>query len=978
MRIWVDGQALQTASKHRGIGRYIIQFLRALKQKHPDYRIQISFNAALSNDVGAARDMVADIVAPEDIFIWESVASKGEFVEGLDHERLLSELFIANHVANINPDVAISPSPFEGAFDKAVPLLNKFGHHFPIVSIFHDAIPFRYPDIYLPNPIFKQAYQRRLEAHKNFDHNLANSNFSNKELRSILKVKNTTPIYAGVSKIFSLEMLGTSQTRDVNHKPVNSISKSTRLKTNVPYLLYVGGLDWRKNVRVIIDAFNTKFLRQHAPVKFLIAGDNQKAQEDELRERWSSYGLRDEDLNIVGLVTDEELVTLYKNAKAVLQPSYMEGFGLTALEAIGCGTPVIASNQGALPEIVSNEKLLFSPSDHDDLAQKIVFLLNNPEKAASMVAENIGNVKHLTWENTVTLALDVINKIVRERSPRDKIKDPAQITLAVAKKIPLDAKIKIYGLANSEVEKPANRRLLVDVTSTTRVDHGTGIQRVVNSVCDNLLQGKKYEETVIFTYSESRERFRVVNKTVSEPFRLTKKRPKNQIDISGSDTVLMLDSSWEFHAGHKVQLNSARIKGAKIVTVLYDLVPIRTPAFCDQGMPILFSKWLRDALEYSTGFVCISKAVADEFITLLNGIKFPRPVSVGFWHLGADFNNTIGHERRPQPETLAVNPDNFLMVGTLEPRKGHSIVLSAFETLWGEGLSPQLTIVGKAGWNMEAFIEKLEAHPELGKRLFVKTKADDAELSRLYAETDALISASFSEGFGLPLVEAAHFNKPIIASDIPVFREVSKGTDATFFKCGSSIDLVRVLKEFKLRQRTFSEDKSTSYKSLSWGESTVDLTKVVLKDEWYHHYVPKTVHDVEQHPLGILSESDDLQNQLYELELAQTFEAVSSSGEMQCVVKITNRSGRPWASVGPDGTAAKGVMLACRVENNIGDLQDKNIRTKIPFSLVPSLPYYLAVNVSRADYDAGKAFHIGLMQEGVKWWANTIVISKNR
>jgi len=138
------------------------------------------------------------------------------------------------------------------------------------------------------------------------------------------------------------------------------------------------------------------------------------------------------------------------------------------------------------------------------------------------------------------------------------------------------------------------------------------------------------------------------------------------------------------------------------------------------------------------------------------------------------------------------------------------------------------------------------------------------------------------------------------------------------------------------------------------------------------------VHDVEQHPLGILSESDDLQNQLYELELAQTFEAVSSSGEMQCVVKITNRSGRSWASVGPDGTSAKGVMLACRVENNIGDLQDKSIRTKIPFSLVPSLPYYLAVNVSRADYDAGKAFHIGLMQEGVKWWANTIVISKNR
>ena len=974
MRIWVDGQALQTGSMQRGIGRYIVQFLSAIKQNHPEYRIQISFNAALAEEIPRARDIVADIVAPEDVFIWESVADKGEYIEGLDDERLLSELLIANHVASIVPDVAISASPFEGAFDKAVPLLSKFGHDFSIVSIFYDAIPLRYPDKYLSNPLFEKAYQRRLNSYKNFDHNLTISDFSNKELRSILKVKNTTPIYAGVSEIFSREMLESIESLELKEEAVGGSIQDVPRKEDIPYILYIGGLDWRKNVEIVVDAFNTKALRQHSRIKFYVAGDSYEAEEDKLRKRWRSYGLKDDDLNIIGHVTDEALVELYKNAEIVVQPSYMEGFGLTALEAIACKTAVLVSNQGALPEIVANSTLLFQPSDHDDLASKILFLLNNPKKTEEMVAANTAHVEHLTWKNTAAIASKVLHKIARKKRLTIKSKNRDIITLAAAKNIPLDIKIKTIGLANSEVQPPSERRLLVDVTSTTRVNHGTGIQRVVNSICDNLLKKSNFEEDVIFTYADSSDRFRVVNKKISEPFHLTKNRPRNQLDIAGTDTVLMLDSSWEFHASYKVQLNSARIKGADIITTLYDLVPIRTPAFCNGDMPIVFSGWLRDALEYSTGFVCISKAIADELIVFLNGIKFPRPMKIGFWHLGADFSANPANLQGPLKEEGA---SKFLMVGTLEPRKGHSVVLSAFEKMWKEGLSHELTIVGKPGWNMDAFISKLDNHSELGKKLFVETHVSDAQLQKFYLETDALISASFAEGFGLPLVEAAHFDKPIIASDIPVFREVSKGADASFFECGNPVDLMRAVKKFKSRKSASTKDKLQAYKSLSWEESTQALMDVVLNGRWYHHYEADRNQSGQENSLGILIETTDLADQPYAIELVQSFVEVTNSGEMQCIVKIINQSDRPWASLGPDGAESKGIMIGCRIEDHLGGLEDKKIRTKIPLSMVPGLPYYFSVTVSKDDYRGGNVFHIELLQEGVRWWGNSLVIKKS-
>src|SRR3546814_2021872 len=100
--------------------------------------------------------------------------------------------------------------------------------------------------------------------------------------------------------------------------------------------------------------------------------------------------------------------------------------------------------------------------------------------------------------------------------------------------------------------------------------------------------------------------------------------------------------------------------------------------------------------------------------------------------------------------------------------------LEAFEALWLEGrgpTSPQLLIVGQAGWKTDALQQRLITHPLRDKHVRWLNDASDEYLEYLYASCAGLLVASRGEGFGLPLIEAAAHNKPVLARDLPVFRE---------------------------------------------------------------------------------------------------------------------------------------------------------------------------------------------------------------
>ena len=130
---------------------------------------------------------------------------------------------------------------------------------------------------------------------------------------------------------------------------------------------------------------------------------------------------------------------------------------------------------------------------------------------------------------------------------------------------------------------------------------------------------------------------------------------------------------------------------------------------------------------------------------------------------------------------------------------------------------------------MEAFAERLRTHPELNRRLFWLAGISDEFLEEIYASADCLIAASLTEGFGLPLIEAAQHGLPILARDIPVFREIA-GAHAYYFSGNRPADLDRALRRWLELHAGGDAPSSSGLRWLTWQQSTAALKEIIEED----------------------------------------------------------------------------------------------------------------------------------------------------
>jgi glycosyltransferase involved in cell wall biosynthesis len=168
------------------------------------------------------------------------------------------------------------------------------------------------------------------------------------------------------------------------------------------------------------------------------------------------------------------------------------------------------------------------------------------------------------------------------------------------------------------------------------------------------------------------------------------------------------------------------------------------------------------------------------------------------------------------------------MVGTIEPRKGHDQALAAFSALWDEGVEANLVIVGQAGWGRDAFLHSMRTHPAWGRQLLWFNDASDEELLRLYRLTDGCLMASRGEGFGLPLIEAARYDLPVLARDLSVFEEVA-GDNVTYFSGESAESLASSLKTWFVSIEAGTAPRSGGIRWLTWEQSTQEFTKALRR-----------------------------------------------------------------------------------------------------------------------------------------------------
>jgi glycosyltransferase involved in cell wall biosynthesis len=296
--------------------------------------------------------------------------------------------------------------------------------------------------------------------------------------------------------------------------------------------------------------------------------------------------------------------------------------------------------------------------------------------------------------------------------------------------------------------EPRLRQLLVDVSAMVQTDLRTGIQRVVRSVLTEWLQRPPAGWSVLPVYGTDRDPgYRYARRWTESFLGLP---PSNQgdapVDAWPGDLFLGLDLNGVVPVFQEPLLDAWHRRGIDIRFVVYDLLPLRLPQHFPPGETVHFGRWLTTITRYG-GAVCISRAVAADLADWLvqQGHRPVLPFRIDSFRLGAGIATAGSAAGMPEGGRAALQAMaarwSFLMVGTVEPRKGHALALQAFEALWAEGTDVVLVIAGKQGWNVEALAARLRHHPEAGRRLFWFDAASDAFLERLYGAATALIAA---------------------------------------------------------------------------------------------------------------------------------------------------------------------------------------------------------------------------------------------
>lgn len=376
---------------------------------------------------------------------------------------------------------------------------------------------------------------------------------------------------------------------------------------------------------------------------------------------------------------------------------------------------------------------------------------------------------------------------------------------------------------------------LVDVSELVKVDSKSGIQRVVRALLRKLLTNPPPGVSVRPVYASTDEvGYRYADCFTARFLEIEdgwcEDRP---IEAWAGDLFFALDLQPEVLPRQIDQIQQLMAAGVRALAVVYDLLPIHLPDTFIEGAAAGHSKWL-DAVQRLDGAMCISRAVADELFDWLqeHGDR-SRKVEFEIHHfpLGADIDETAPTRGRPSNADelltkLSAAP-TFLAVGTIEPRKSHELVLDAFENLWSKDLDYLFVIVGKQGWMVENLVDRIRDHPEFDRRLIWLDGVSDEFLDELYRASDYLIAASRGEGFGLPLIEAAQRETPVIARDIPVFREVA-GDWATFFSThASERELADVIAEMAKRPAEISRKSIKLMPKFTWQSCSDAITEIL-------------------------------------------------------------------------------------------------------------------------------------------------------
>jgi glycosyltransferase involved in cell wall biosynthesis len=270
------------------------------------------------------------------------------------------------------------------------------------VMTVHDLIPLRFPDYNAEaTAYFGESYAQAVH----MDLLIAVSRHTRKDIVELLGIPE--------ERIHVVPEAAHPQYRLIEDEDliVSVLDKYSLAKGN--YLLYLGALERRKNIPRLVEAFARLRQRQpDLPHRLVLAGGGDPTSAEETRCQIANQGLTPY-VRLLGHVPFEDLPVLICGADAFVFPSLYEGFGLPPLEAMACGTPVIASNTTSLPEVVGDGGILIDPTNIDDIANAMHEVITNRTLRAELADRGLKRARSFSWQQTARLTLEAYEEAWR-------------------------------------------------------------------------------------------------------------------------------------------------------------------------------------------------------------------------------------------------------------------------------------------------------------------------------------------------------------------------------------------------------------------------------------------------------------------------------------------------------------------------------------------------------------------------------------
>jgi len=833
MKIGIDLRPFMTGSRFRGIGIYAKGLISQLLIQMPDAEFH------LLNMYGCFEDELPDHAHcyVHNYYTGPSIYDVGERQLFTDSRTIsILEAQVKNFIKISNIDIMLFPSPNEyGNFFKA-----EWFEGVATVAILYDLIPLLFPNQCLYDKVTANDYNQSLIFLQSLDMLLAISQTTKDDAVKLLNIPEAQihVIYAGIDAHFQ---------RMAQVKPK---SLKDKYKISDSFMMFAGGIDFKKNIGTILDAYSLLPVSIKKRYQFIIVGKTVQSEIDRYLAHAQNNG--DEGRVIcLGFVPTDDLVALYNITDLFIFPSLYEGFGLPVIEAMACGARVVTSNSSSLREIAENHATLVNPKSAKSIARGIQYVLDNPVQSLECACEAEEYAKSFTWRKVAKMACDAISGLTIKDLPakpayhfevtdillQDVASVYSQSKIPMGKYVANTLAQQFYILENQleeSINMPINR-IIFDMTVVRewiKSNYSTGIGRV------SLELFKQLKGLInVVPISMSMNSNDLVCQLIQESSMELK---DNLVKPTAQDIYLMPEIQLRGVqiAENHPKANILRSHNIKCFAILYDLLPLTMPEYFEEKTANAFDGYVRELLANYDGIIADSKAVIDDLLAYFKANirqSYYHPIKLGYFHPGMNSFNKIFDGEVPQEIRNFFDGLEyiFLMIGTVEPRKGHEFVLDAFDELWENGYNYKLCIMGHIGWNMDRFLKRLKIHPEYGGKIVFFEGTSDASIQYAYENSTALIQASAGEGFGLPLIEASIYNLPILCSDIPVFHEVTHNI-ALFFNRDDIQNLIDCISEFLSLEKEGMLPLSSSIPSLTWKQSTQIMSTMLLEDHgWY-------------------------------------------------------------------------------------------------------------------------------------------------